>query len=77
MDHMMPKMDGIEATHRIREDYPEYRNVPVIAFTANAVEEAKQMLLREGMDDFLPKPLKGSDLEAILRKWLPADKVIQ
>ena len=77
MDHMMPKMDGIEATHKIREDYPEYRNVPVIAFTANAVEEAKQMLLKEGMDDFLPKPLKGSDLEAILRKWLPADKIIQ
>lgn len=77
MDHMMPKMDGIEAMHRIREEYPQYRNVPVIAFTANAVEEAKQLLLGEGMDDFLPKPLKGTDLEAILRKWLPADKIIQ
>ncbi|MBO4266598.1 MAG: response regulator [Lachnospiraceae bacterium] len=75
MDHMMPKMDGVEAMNIIREQFPAYRNVPVIAFTANAVEEARDLLLNAGMDDFLAKPVKGSDLEAILRKWLPAEKI--
>lgn len=76
MDYMMPKMDGIEAMNNIREKYPDYKNIPCIAFTANAFEEARELLLSEGMDDFLAKPLKSSDLEAILRKWLPSDKII-
>jgi len=77
MDYMMPKMDGIEATKRIREQYPQYKDIPIIAFTANAVEEAIDLLLKEGMDDFLAKPLKGSELEAMLRKWLPKEKIVQ
>ena len=77
MDYMMPKMDGIEATKRIREQYPQYKDIPIIAFTANAVEEARDLLLKEGMDDFLAKPLKGSELEAMLRKWLPKEKIVQ
>lgn len=76
MDYMMPKMDGIEATHRIREENPEYKDIPVIAFTANAVEEARELLLKEGMDDFLAKPVKITDIEAILRKWLPKEKIV-
>ncbi len=75
MDYMMPKMDGIEAAAIIRREYPAYQEVPIIAFTANAIEEARDVLLKEGMDDFLSKPLKGADLEAILRKWLPKDKI--
>ena len=77
MDYMMPKMDGIEATQKIREAHPDYANIPVIAFTANAVEEARELLLKEGMDDFLAKPVKSADLEAILRKWLPKDKIVE
>ena len=77
MDYMMPKMDGIEATKKIREENPDYEHIPVIAFTANAVEEARDLLLKEGMDDFLAKPVKGADIEAILRKWLPKDKIVQ
>lgn len=71
MDYMMPGMDGIEAAHRIREQYPAYKNIPIIAFTANAVEEARELLLKEGMDDFISKPVKGTELEALLKKWLP------
>ena len=71
MDHMMPQMDGIEATAKIREEYPKYKDIPIIAFTANAVEEAKDLLLKEGMDDFISKPVKATELEALLRKWLP------
>lgn len=74
MDYMMPNMDGIETTHKIREEYPEYRDVPVIAFTANAVEEAREKLLKEGMDDFIAKPVKNKDLENLLIKWLPKDR---
>ena len=77
MDYMMPKMDGIEATKRIREENPDYEHVPVIAFTANAVEEARDLLLKEGMDDFLAKPVKSADIESVLRKWLPKDKIVQ
>ncbi len=75
MDYMMPKMDGIEAANRIREENPDYRSIPIIAFTANAVEEARELLMKEGMDDFLAKPLKSADLESILIKWLPKDKI--
>lgn len=70
MDYMMPEMDGIEATKRIREEYPAYRDIPIIAFTANAVEEAREILLKSGMDDFISKPVKASELEELLRKWL-------
>lgn len=76
MDYMMPKMDGIEAMKIIRQQSPEYRDIPFVAFTANAVKEARDLLLAEGMDDFLAKPLKNSDLEAILRKWLPPEKIM-
>ena len=77
MDYMMPVMDGIEATKKIREEFPDYIDIPVIAFTANAVEESRQLLLKEGMDDFLAKPVKSADLETILRKWLPKEKIVQ
>ncbi len=71
MDYMMPQMDGIEAMKKIREEAPEYRDIPIIAFTANAVEEARELLLKEGMDDFIAKPVKAEELEAVLDKWLP------
>ncbi|MBO4901363.1 MAG: response regulator [Lachnospiraceae bacterium] len=70
MDHMMPVMDGVEATKRIREAFPAYRKIPIIAFTANAVEEARELLTEAGMDDFIAKPVKVENLEALLIKWL-------
>ena len=73
MDYMMPEMDGIEAMKQIREKYPSYAKVPIIAFTADAVEESRERLLKEGMDDFLAKPVKIEDMEAILKKWLPKE----
>ena len=70
MDHMMPGMDGIETMKMIRAEFPEYKNIPIIAFTANAVEEAKDLLLTSGMDDFISKPVKSADLKVMLQKWL-------
>jgi len=71
MDHMMPEMDGIEATKRIRENY---RELPIIALTANAVSGTKEMFLSNGFNDFLSKPIDVMELNVILSKWLPKEK---
>jgi len=75
MDHMMPKIDGVETTHIIRRFHKEYDNVPIIALTANAVGDAKKMFLAEGMNDFIAKPIEVRVLMTKLRQWLPKDKV--
>ncbi|MDR2193219.1 MAG: response regulator [Treponema sp.] len=72
MDHMMPDMDGIETTKRIRE---LGFTMPVIALTANAVSAAKELLLNAGMDDFISKPIEAYALNTILIKWLPPEKI--
>ncbi len=76
MDHMMPEVDGVEATRIIRRLMPDYNGVPIIALTANAVSGAKEMFLSEGMDDFVAKPIELKEITAKLRRWLPKDKII-
>jgi len=77
MDHMMPEMDGIEATKLIREmgsEKPYYANLPIVALTANAISGIKEMFLSNGFNDFLSKPIDTIKLNAILAKWLPKEK---
>lgn len=74
MDHMMPEIDGVETTHIIRRFHEEYQDVPIIALTANAVEGTKEMFLREGMNDFVAKPIEISVLVSKLKRWLPEEK---
>jgi CheY-like chemotaxis protein/HPt (histidine-containing phosphotransfer) domain-containing protein len=77
MDHMMPGLDGIETTARIRAlggADPYFKNVPIIALTANAVIGAKEMFLAKGFNDFLPKPVEMAQLNAVLEKWVPKEK---
>lgn len=77
MDHMMPGIDGIEASRRIRALDSEdgyYKNVPIIALTANAVSGVKETFLENGMDDFLAKPIDVTKLHGLLEKWIPAEK---
>ena len=77
MDHMMPEMDGVETTHRIREKVGSYyQRVPIIALTANAVAGSRKMFLSEGFSDFLEKPVELSVLERVLRRTLPPEKMI-
>jgi signal transduction histidine kinase/ActR/RegA family two-component response regulator len=72
MDHMMPDMDGVEATRRIRElEGERFRMLPIIALTANAVSGMKEMFLAQGMNDFLSKPIDIVRLDALLDKWIP------
>lgn len=76
MDHMMPEVDGVEATHIIRQLVPSYNDVPIIALTANAIGGAKEMFIREGMNDFVAKPIDIKDVTSKLRKWLPKEKIL-
>jgi signal transduction histidine kinase/CheY-like chemotaxis protein/HPt (histidine-containing phosphotransfer) domain-containing protein len=75
MDHMMPEMDGIEATKQIRElDVPYCKKLPIVALTANAVTGTKEMFLSNGLNDFLSKPIDSIKLNSILERWIPKEK---
>ena len=75
MDHMMPEIDGVETTHIIRRFHREYDNVPIIALTANAVSGTKEMFIREGMNDFVAKPIEIRTILSKLKAWLPKHKL--
>lgn len=72
MDCQMPEMNGYEATTLIRDPQSTVlnHNIPIIALTANALEEVRQTCLAIGMNDFLTKPVLVSQLESILDKWI-------
>lgn len=76
MDHMMPEVDGVEATHIIRRLMHNYDNVPIIALTANAVSGAREMFIKEGMNDFVAKPIEIMDITSKLKMWLPPHKIV-
>jgi signal transduction histidine kinase/ligand-binding sensor domain-containing protein/DNA-binding response OmpR family regulator len=70
MDVQMPQMDGLEATRRIRSGN-SYQPA-IVAMTANAMPEDREICLKAGMDDYLSKPIKLPEMMAILEKWCPA-----
>jgi CheY-like chemotaxis protein len=71
MDHMMPDMDGIEATRLIRTIDTDYaRNLPIIALTANALVGMREMFLTNGFNGYLSKPVDIAELDQVLAKWL-------
>ena len=72
MDQMMPEMDGIEAVRIIREEIgTDYaKQVPIIAFTANALNGNEELFLSKGFNAFITKPLEINRLDAILNKWV-------
>ncbi len=77
MDHMMPDMDGVETTARIREmgkKDPYFAVVPIIALTANAMKGVREFFLEQGFNDFIAKPVEIDRLDEMLRTWLPEDK---
>jgi PAS domain S-box-containing protein len=70
MDCRMPRMDGFEATRRIRQQEPTGRRVPIVAMTASALEGERERCLDAGMDDYLTKPIDAHELERVLREWV-------
>ncbi|WP_178861277.1 response regulator [Thiomicrorhabdus cannonii] len=69
MDCQMPVMDGFEATRRIRA-MPQYASLPIIAVTANALEEDREKALESGMNDLVTKPIRPEELFSIMAKWI-------
>ena len=71
MDIQMPVMNGYDATKKIRRmDDPQKANIPIVAMTANAFSEDKQVALDAGMNDHIAKPINMSVLVPTLRKYL-------
>ena len=67
MDIQMPEMDGIEATKMIRQK--GFTKIPIIALTASALQEDRELCLKVGMNDFLPKPINQDHVLNMINKW--------
>ena len=70
MDVQMPRLDGLDATRAIRA-LPRHGQVPVIALTANALEQNRAACMAAGMNEFLCKPINVWQLAGALARWLP------
>ena len=68
MDMLMPVMDGLEATRRIRAAESASQHLPIIAMTASAMESDRKLCLAAGMDDYLSKPIHAPELQALLQR---------
>ena len=70
MDIMMPEMDGLEATRRIRAQ-ERFQHIPIIAVTAKAMKDDQERSLEAGANDYLAKPIDLDKLMSLIRVWIP------
>ncbi|MBR1862003.1 MAG: response regulator, partial [Lachnospiraceae bacterium] len=74
LDHMMPKMDGIETLSEMWKKRLISEDTVVIALTANAIMGAKETYLEAGFDDYMSKPIDIKNLDELLRKYFTGEK---
>jgi CheY-like chemotaxis protein len=70
MDVMMPVMDGLTATRKIRAN-PIWKKLPIIALTAKAMPDDQQRCIDAGANDYMAKPLDVEKLLSLVRVWMP------
>jgi len=75
MDMMMPVMDGLEATRRIRASERD-RRIPIVAMTANAMQGDRDSCIAAGMDDYISKPIETAELQRILRRYMTNEEAV-
>jgi len=71
MDIQMPQLDGLTATHKIRQLSPHYESAPVVALTANASLDDQNFYLNSGMNDYVAKPINPDNLYEVIEKYIP------
>ena len=77
MDHMMPEIDGVDATKRIRGAGEGSHQPVIVALSANVMGEAKTLFTEAGMNDFVGKPIDVRKLSSTIKKWLPPEKIVE
>ena len=79
MDIQMPVMDGVEATHEIinYEIEEELKHIPIVALTANALNGDRERFIKEGLDEYIPKPIETNELLFILKKFLQPKVIME
>lgn len=77
MDHIMPEMDGMVTMSKIQqmENNPN-KDTPVIMVSANAIEGIRETYIEAGFADYMFKPIQGNELELMIEKYLPKDKIL-
>ena len=69
LDVQMPEMDGFEAARRIHTQWPDPRRPRLVAMTGNALEGDREKCLSAGMDDYVAKPVRITELQAVIERW--------
>ena len=69
LDVQMPEMDGFESARRIHKEWPDTRRPRLVAMTGNALEGDRDRCLEAGMDDYVAKPVRITELQAVIERW--------